>query len=119
MKLSNSALPASLLADAELPESGNSIPPSYLRVSACTSGVTELPESELPALTPAEIAQITRLLVTGVTRTHIAKQLPGYSPKLFRKFKAKVDAVAGLLADDKADDLDQPGGPNLPDAFNF
>ena len=116
---------ASLLADASLPESGNETEPRYSSFTACTSDVTSLPEPSLPALTGAEIALVTKLLVTGVSPSDAAKKLPGYSPKLYKQFKAKVQAVADLLAGDddkaesKADDLDAPGGPSLPDAFNF
>ena len=114
---------ASLLADASLPESGNETEPRYSSFTACTSDVTSLPEPSLPALTGAEIALVTKLLVTGVSPSDAAKKLPGYSPKLYKQFKAKVQAVADLLAgsDAKADaeDMDAPGGPSLPDAFNF
>jgi hypothetical protein len=121
---SDDALLASLLGGTELPESGNLVAPSYLRVTASSREVTALPDTELPALTGAEIALVTRLLVTGSTPTQVAKRLPGYSPRLYKVFKAKVDAVAAMLAsgDTKplaTDDLDAPGGPALPDAFNF
>ena len=112
---------ASLLASNPLPESGNENEPRYPSFTACTSDVTALPDASLPALTGAEIALVTKLLVTGVSPSDAAKKLPGYSPKLYRAYKAKVQAVAELLADSKAEaeDMDAPGGPNLPDAFNF
>ena len=97
---SDADLLASLLAGNELPDAGNAVAPRSPRVSACRSEVTALPESELPAPTGAEIALITRMLVTGMTRTQITKQLPGYTPKFYKRFKAKVDYVADLLEDD-------------------
>ena len=91
--------------------------PSFV---ACTSGVTSLPSTDETAPTGAEIALITRMLVTGVKPSEAAKRLPGYSPKRYKHFKAKVDAVGVMLASDKApDDLDAPGGPDLPGAFHF
>ncbi len=102
-----------------LPATGNENEPRYPSFTACTSEVTALPEPSLPALTGAEIALITRLLVTGVSPSDATKKLPGYSPKLYKVYKAKVDAVAAMLADTQPGDLDSPGGPDLPSAFNF
>lgn len=107
-----------------LPSTGNEVTSGYREFSARTSDVTLLPDDEVTPLTGAEIALVTRLLVTGVKPSEVAKRLPGYSPKRYRLFKAKVDQVAAMLATGDApgaddDDLDTPGGPDLPSAFNF
>lgn len=108
---------ADLLAGNSLPAAGNEKTGRYSGVTACTSEVTELPGNDETTPTGAEIALVTKLLVTGSSRSEAAKRLPGYSPKLYKSFKAKVDAIAAMLGSD--DDMDAPGGPELPDAFNF
>lgn len=106
-----------------LPDTGNEKGTRSASFTACTSDVTALPRNDEPALTGAEIALVTKLLVTGVSPSDAAKRLPGYTPKLYKVCKAKVNAVAAMLASGatkpKADDLDAPGGPTLPDAFHF
>jgi hypothetical protein len=115
---------ASLLAGNELPAHGSEKPARYEPFTACTSEVTELPRNDETTPSGAEIAFVTKLLVTGISRSETAKRIPGYTPKLYKAYKAKVDAVAALLAEGDAppgkdDDLDTPGGPDLPSAFTF
>ena len=78
-----------------------------------TSSARELP------ITRQEIAIIARELGTGTRRSEIVKMLPGYHARLYKLYRAKVEFVAALLTPDTNDDLDAPGGPSLPDAFNF
>ena len=75
---------------------------------------------------PLEIAQIAHLLAT-LPRSEVVKRCGG-NGRNYGRVKAKVDFIAALLATDTKpsdtptdtpDDLDRPGGPDLPGAFNF
>ena len=82
-------------------------------------GVLAAPSAKELPITRQEIAIIARELGTGTRRSEIVKMLPGYHARLYKLYRAKVEFVAALLTPDTNDDLDAPGGPSLPDAFNF
>ena len=90
-------------------------------VTALESAVTPVAPVDTTALTPAETAHIAALLAT-LPRSEVVKRMGG-NGRNYGKVKAKVAAVETLLAGSErkadADDLDAPGGPNLPDAFHF
>ena len=116
----NDLLSSLLARPIGLDGQGNDVAARNPSFVACPRDTPALPPQEETAPTGIEIALITKMLVTGVSPSEAAKRLPGYSPKRYKHFKAKVDAVGVMLASDKApDDLDQPGGPDLPGAFNF
>lgn len=102
-----------------LPDHGNELPPVTNGVTACSSGVTELPDEELPPLTPAETALITRLLVTGNTVSQVAKKLPGYSPRNYQAMKAKVEAVQKMLDTETGKDTAASTDDDDPDVGPF
>lgn len=66
---------------------------------------------------PRDVAQIAHLLAT-LPRSEVVKRCGG-NGRNYGRVKARVDAVAAMLASDTPDDLDRPGGPDLPGAFNF
>lgn len=67
-------------------------------VTASESDVTEKRYVTNAVATPAEIARIAVQLTNGVPPSEIAKALPGYDPRTYKDFKAKVSYVQELLA---------------------
>ena len=121
----DSALLAALLdqdAVATMPPTSNAVASA---VTPLECAVTPVAPVDATALTPAETAQIAALLAT-LPRSEVVKRMGG-NGRNYGKVKAKVAAVETLLAGSEgkadakadADDLDAPGGPSLPDAFNF
>ena len=90
-------------------------------VTASGRDVTPAVDVDAPTVLPAEAAQIAALLAT-LPPSEVTKRIGG-NGRNYKATRAKVDAVAAMLASGatkpKADDLDAPGGPALPDAFNF
>lgn len=95
-QLSESVLLKDMLV-TQLPDRETELPAELPRVTAVQPEVTrELPVSET-SVSPAEVAFITAKLVTGNSPSQVAKALPGYSPRNYKTFAAKVDFVKGLL----------------------
>lgn len=82
-----------------LPDRGTELPAELPRVTAAAREVT----SELPVtnteVSPAEVAFIAVKLQLGNTPSQVAKMLPGYSPRNYKDFAAKVAYVKALLDD--------------------
>lgn len=77
-------------------------------VTACTSLVPLVTSVTEQAVTPEEHALITKLHTEGNSPSVIARQLPGYTPKRYAVFKAKVDAVLGNSGNDTPDEPPAP-----------
>ena len=104
---------------APVPSSHRTVTPSV-----APSGRDVTPPGDVASALPSplEIAQIANLLAT-LPRSDVVKRCGG-NGRNYGRVKAKVDRVIALLASDTprdkaSDDLDQPGGPDLPGAFNF
>ncbi|MEI7646573.1 MAG: hypothetical protein WCJ55_20060, partial [Chloroflexales bacterium] len=118
---------AGLLDGNDFGNDGNdkvSFPKPETSFPASPRDVSSFPKNQertKPPLSRQEIEIIMRELELGTSRSDIAKRLPGYNARLYKQYRAKVDCVADLLAnyDSPDDDPDAPGGPDLPDAFNF
>ncbi len=72
--------------------------PGNERVTASECDVTSENDVTKTVVTTAEAALIAMKLAAGVTPSEIAKSLPGYTPRDYRTFKAKVVAVQNALA---------------------
>ena len=90
-------------------------------VTASGCDVTPAVDVVATPISPAEAAQIASLLAT-LPPSEVTKRIGG-NGRNYKATRAKVDAVTAMLASGatkpKANDLDAPGGPALPDAFNF
>ena len=85
-------------------------------VTACSSDVSAVTNV---TVTAEEAAKIAQLLAGNKAPSMIARELPGYTPRDYKLYKAKVDAVAAMLGNQpRQSDPDRPDpDEGVPPAF--
>jgi hypothetical protein len=83
------------------------LPAVTSQVTALESGVT-IGNDVTEVVTTREAIYITAELVQGTAPSVVAKQLPGFSPRNYQQFKAKVDHVKEILTEYDQAELASP-----------